>query len=571
MALWRRFGEIQSWSEPPTAENIMKDLGDFRRHRSELANHLIDEYSLGRLNRREFIRRATVLGMSLPLASLLTACSSPESEPSSGDPRQPQTGGTIRTAARFPEDDLNPLTTQSDLGKVNASQVGDFLAWSNENLELEPRIAESWEPNEDASVWTFQIREGVVFHDGSQLSARDVAETFIRLSDPEMQSQALAIFAGILSPDGIRVRDERAVEFSLEGPNGNFPYLVSSDNYSAIVQPAQYPEDWETSFTGTGPWKLERFDRNAGILLRRNDEYWDRDRIPLADRHEIRFFGGIQGEIVALQAGEVDLVVNFPATGGEGLLNDPAINVLELPSAQHPEIHMRTDQEPFQDKRVRQAMALLLDRSALVEGLLNGKGDLGNDSPFAPAYPSTDETVPQREQNIEEAKQLLAAAGKDEGFSVPLYGPRVEEVQDLAVLVQNAGKEAGINLTPQTFDEVTYFDDYWLDSQMGITKYLHRGVPNVYLHSALSSEGPWNAAHFKNEDFDKLVADYTAAVDVGAQRTLARQIGELLLEETPLIIPYFTHNLAAAHESLGGEVRVTATYQCDVTQAGFTT
>ena len=139
--------------------------------------------------------------------------------------------------------------------------------------------------------------------------------------------------------------------------------------------------------------------------------------------------------MLGFQGNEVDVVVQFSVSGGKALLTDPTVITTELPSSAHRQIHMRTDKEPFQDKRVRQAMALLIDRRALVDGLLDTKSDYGNDSPFAPVYRTTAK-VEQRKRDVAKAKELLAAAGKEDGFSVELSTWQGFEMPDLAQLIQ---------------------------------------------------------------------------------------------------------------------------------------
>jgi peptide/nickel transport system substrate-binding protein len=227
---------------------------------------------------------------------------------------------------------------------------------------------------------------------------------------------------------------------------------------------------------------------------------------------------------------------------------------------------MRTDVPKFADKRVRQAIALTLDRPAIAAGLFRGLAEPGNDSPFAPVYPSTDKAVPQRKKDIGQAKALLAAAGVPNGFEATLTTERVQEIPDYAVLVQNACREIGIKLNLKIETDSAYYgkaqpgQSDWLDSEMGITDYGHRGVPNVLLGAPLLSTGAWNAAHFKNPEYDGLVAKYVATTDLGAQRELAGKIQALLLDETPVIFAYFYDYLSATATNVGG-VTVTAISQ----------
>ena len=225
---------------------------------------------------------------------------------------------------------------------------------------------------------------------------------------------------------------------------------------------------------------------------------------------------------------------------------------------------MRVDMDPLKDKRVRQAIALSLDRKGIIDGLFQGKADPGNDNWFAPVFASTDTSVPQREKDIAMAKQLLADAGMADGFSVKMNTQRVFEIPDLAVLIQNGAKEIGVKIDLVLQDQSSYYGDFtygnspWLDSIMGITDYGHRGVPNVFLQAPLLSKGTWNAAHFKNPAYDKLVAQYVAAIDVQSQKAAAGKIEQLLLDETPIILPYFFNFLSATASNISG-VQTTAT------------
>jgi peptide/nickel transport system substrate-binding protein len=555
-------------------EMLQRDVDVIRFHRSELENHLIDQYAGGKISRREFVRRGTVIGLSLPLLSFIAAAcggdeGGEEEQPSPQVTGTPQPGGTIRTGIIAPAGALDPLTVADEGGLAVLGQSGEYLAWSDENLQLQPRIAESWTPNEDGSVWTFTIRQGVAFHDGAPLTANDVAATMNLLSDPKSKSNALSAFGGVLSPGGAKALDDATVEFSLDAPNGSFPYLLSSDNYNAIVLPANFSGDWEETFIGTGPWVLDTYTPEVGVSYTKNPDYWDTSRSPIADRSELTFYNEDQARVLGLQGDEVDVVSQFPAVGGQALLNDPNIAVIEVRATQHRQVHMRTDQAPFQDKRTRQAMALLLDRPAIIQGLLDGKSDIGNDSPFAPVYPFTDTSVPQRAADVEQARQLLSDAGQAEGFDVTLYTWDQYEIPQLAQVIQQAAKEVGITVKLSVTDAGTYYSKHWLDSSLGITDYGHRGVPNVFLTAPLASDGVWNSAHFANPTYDSLVKDYIAALDLDSQRAMAKQIQELLLDETPIIFPYFYFHLTAATTQVVG-VETTGMGHIDLTRAGFT-
>ena len=566
-------------------DEVQRRVDEIRGQRSELENHLIDEYSYGKISRREFVRRGTVVGMSIPLVSFLAAACGGDDEGGGGATTTGaapagniQQGGTIRVALIQPTTEPNPLLVQDEGGAGILGATGEFLSFSDQNLELQPRIAESWEPNADGSAWTFKIRQGVMFHNGAALTANDVVTTFDKLIDPDGGSaNAQSALGGVLSPGNIEAPDDATVVFNLDAPNGNFPTLVSSANYNAIIIPADLdPADWGTTFEGTGPFKLDSFTPKVGLSVVRNDAYWG-DK-PFADKIDIRFYDEEAPMILGLQGDEVDFVEHFSVSGGAPLLGDENVQVIAVKAATHRQIHMRTDKEPFTDNRVRQALALSIDRQALVDGLWEGQADIGNDSPFGPLYPATDTSIPQREQDIDQAKQLLADAGMADGFQVQLDTWDGFEIPDLAQLIKNNAEQIGVTINLKITDAGTYYGDgvfgksTWLDSVMGITDYGHRPVPNVYLTAALSGDpkiGVWNSAHFKNDAYDELVRQYVAALDLDSQRAVAGQIQELLLEETPIIFPYFYYFLSAAKKSLSGAVSA-ATGQFDLSKAGFT-
>ncbi|MFZ5671464.1 MAG: ABC transporter substrate-binding protein [Pseudomonadota bacterium] len=535
----------------------MKDyrlLDLLRRNRTPHENHLIDGLVDGRVSRREFLRHGSLLGLSLPLLGQIGAAAGLGLMP--GPARAQGTGGALRVAVDTPTGAIDPVKTPDVGGLVMLQQTGEFLCMDGQDLVLRPMLAESWKPNDKGDVWTFKLRKGVKFHSGKEMRADDVAASLNRLADPANGSNALSVFKGVLSKDAVRKVDDLTVEFHLDAPNANFPYLVSSDNYNAIILPADYAGDFEKTFVGTGPFKLEKYTPKVGASFVRNDDYWG-DKA-LLDRVEFTFFADIQPQILALQGNQVDLINQLPVLAGAGLLNDPNIEIISIHSASHYQIHMRTDMDPFKDPRVRRAIALSLDRDKLVKGLLRGRAQPGNDSPFAPVYPSTDTSVEQRKQNIAEAKQLLDAAGIKSGTKVPLATQRFQEVPQYAQLVQNAAKEIGVEIELNVMDSGAYYGDAvfgkstWLDSVMGITDYGHRGVPNVYLSAPLHSEGSWNAAHFKNKEYDTLAAGYIAALDLEAQKAAAGKIQKLLLEETPIIFGYFYDHLSAVRKGVAG-------------------
>jgi peptide/nickel transport system substrate-binding protein len=544
-----------------------RQLGHLRRGQSEIANHIIDEFAAGRLSRRDFIRRATVVGVSASaLGPILAACSSSSSPSSSATPTSSaagKPGGVIRAGIVTPTASINPVTVADQGGLDMLAQTGEYLNLSTQTLSLKPVLAESWTPNSTADVWTFKIRQGVKFHNGAALTADDVVYTYKLQSNPSSSSNALSAFGGVLVPDGVVKVDDYTVAFHLEAPNGNFPYLTSSDNYNMIIIPNNYnPASWQSSFIGTGPFVLSSYTPKVGASFTRNASYWGTKALP--SQTQFTFYDTPAASILALTGGSIDVLGQFAVSGGEALLNNSSYNVIKLKSSAHRELSMRNDQAPFTDPRVRQAIALTLNRPDIVTALFKGYADIGNDSPFAPVFPSTNTSVAQRTQNISQAKSLLAAAGHSAGFSTKLITENFLEIPEYAQIITQAAAAIGvkINLTvessSQYYGKATFGNSDWLDATMSLVDYGHRSVPNVFLTAPLQTinaktgTGAWNAAHFNNSQYDSLVTQYIAAIDLSTQRTLAGQIETLLLAQTPVIYGYFYNYLSATASGVTG-------------------
>jgi peptide/nickel transport system substrate-binding protein len=521
-----------------------------RSQAGELGNHAIDEFSAGRLTRRALLRHASVLGFAWSTGML--AMSSNARAQGTAKP-----GGTIRIAHMTPAGAVDPLTVTDSPGLALIAQTGEFLINDDsEHLALVPALALSWSSNQKGDVWTFKLRPNVKFHDGQVMTAKDVVATFNRLSDPGAGSAALSVLKGVLSKDSAKAIDDHTVEFHLDAPNGNFPYYVSSNTYNAVILPANFTGPYEKSFMGTGAFKLEKFTPKVGASFVRNPDYWGDKALP--DRLQFAFYADQQAQLLAMQGRQADVMGDFTVQGGVAMLTNPQFKVLGTKSSSHRQMHMRCDMKPFTDKRVRQAMALAINREIIVKGLFRGRAQVANDSPFAAVFPSSDLTVPQRKLDVAKAKQLLAEAGMPNGFDITLTTEKYMEIPDLAVVVQNAAKAIGVRVTLKVESQDLYYGSGtfgksdWLDSPLGITDYGHRGVPNVFLNAPLTSAGTWNAAHFKNPQYDKLVSDFVAALDVASQKKLSGDIQRLLLDETPVAIPYFYDHLILTRANVSG-------------------
>jgi peptide/nickel transport system substrate-binding protein len=540
-------------------------LGRLCQDQGEIANHIIDEFAAGRLSRRDFIRRATVVGISVPvLGGILEACGSSSSSSSSSPAASGSSsatgapGAVIKAGIQTPTGAINPLTVADQGGLDMLAQTGEYLTLATQNLTLQPVLATSWTPNSTANVWTFKIRQGVKFHDGSPLTVDDVVYTYKQQTGPAKNSA----LSGVLTPSGVVKVDDATVAFHLAAPNANFPYLTSSENYNMVIMPNNFDATkWQSSFPGTGPFKLGSYTPKVGASFTRNESYWGTKALP--SQTQFTFYEDPAASILAMTGGTIDVLGQFSVTGGQALLTG-SYNVIKLKASTHRQLSMRCDQAPFTDPRVRQAVALSINRPATIHALFKGFADIGNDSPFAPVFPSTNTTVPQRAQNIAKAKSLLSAAGHPSGFSTQLIGNDVQEIGEYAQIVAQAAKAIGVNINVKMeassayYGKATFGNSDWLDASMSLVDYGHRSVPNVFLTAPLETinakagTGPWNAAHFNNTQYDKLAQQYVAAIDLASQKQIAGQIETLLLNETPIIFGYFYNYLSATAKNVTG-------------------
>ncbi|HXF98081.1 MAG TPA: ABC transporter substrate-binding protein [Gaiellaceae bacterium] len=531
-----------------------------RREAGPIENNLIDELVAGELDRQEFLRRAALFGLGAGTVGALLRLVG-EADLALGAPAaaEQRRGGTLRVAITKPGAAIEPsrIDTVGAVGIV--SIVGEYLTFTTPQGNLQPWLATSWRPNRDASVWTFQIRRGVRFHNGRRLTADDVVSTFRVLTRKE--SAAFSVFNGILTPEGVRKTGPYTVQFRLEQPTGAFPYLVSQTTYQGIILPATYRVGSFISakMPATGPYRLQSYVEGRSATFVRNDAYWGGR--PLLDTVRVTMFESSTPQVLALRAGQVDLVQQVSALEAAPFAGNRRFQAFSTKTANHRQFGMRTDQEKFRDPRVRRAIALTLNRPGLVRSLWRGRAIVGNDSPFTPLFPSTARDVPQRTQNLRQARQLLEAAGA-ENTSFTLTTWQNLEIPDYAQIIQRSARQVGIDVKLEILSGGEYYgappgQDYatstpWLNREAVITDYGHRPIPNVYLTAAFKTGGEWNQSRYSNPRFDAALRSYIAAVDLQTQRRYARQMQTILLQDTPVIISYFYDWIALGSAKIRG-------------------
>ncbi len=532
-----------------------RTVEEFRREAGPLENNVIDELVGGELDRQDFLRRATMFGLGAgTIGALLRFMGEPEL--AFGAPLEAvQAGGTIRLGIPVFGASLEPYLLNEGPSLAFSGIPGEYLTFTTPDGRVVPWLASSFRPNADATVWTFQIRRGVKFHNGKTLTAQDVVASLKQYVTAKGSNAGLSPF---FDASGVSARGQYTVVVRLKSAIGVFPYLLSQTTYQAIIQPAAIaakPGTWVASgMIGTGPFRLRRYVDKRSAELVRNPNYWG-GRVPMAGVR-ITFFQSSASVVLALRAGQIDLAMQFSPQEAQPFRNNSKYKYYALPISGHRQFCMRTDVAPFRDARVRRAVALAINRPQEIERIMLGTATLGNDNPFWRGFASTDRTTKQRTQNIELARALLRAAGaQDLKFTLTTWN--FLDHPDHAAAIQAYARQVGIDVGLEIMDSSKYYDsepagaDYatttpWLNRPATLTEYGARGVPNIFLTRAYMSTGDWNASHYKNPAFDALARTYLGAAEVAAQRAATKKMAGILLRDTPVITDYFIKYVTAS-------------------------
>ena len=450
-----------------------------------------------------------------------------------------------------PSTSIDPMinVTQTDVMYIMA--LFEPLAWVTSDFGLEPRLATSWEPNADGSVWTFHLREGVKFHDGSDFDAEDVVYTYERMLDPASASPAADVMP-FLKPGSVEAVDAHTVRFTASEPVVELPFRISN-KFTLIVSSDDSTEDITGKANGTGPFMLEEFSPAAvRATLERNRNYW-RAGLPKSDCIEISAIGESVARAAAVMGGEADVLLAVDASTVLSLSEDAEVEVLQTQAGPLMMMWMMGDVPPFDDARVRKAMKLVIDRQKLVDVALLGFGSIGNDNPVPPSSPEAYRSDPIP-QDVEMAKALLAEAGHGDGLEVDLYLGATALYPGLDIMAQaykEMAAEAGIeiNLVPAPVD--SYWEEIWMKKPF-TQLYFSLRPAATGLTIAYTSDAPYNGIHWFNDTFDKLVADAGMTLDEDKRRGLYQEAQRMLAEESGLILPAFSAVVSMVRKGCSG-------------------
>ena len=435
--------------------------------------------------------------------------------------------------------DPRSASGDSEIAVLNA--VYDYLIETDAASNLVPRLASAWEHSADGLVYSLQIRSDATWHDGSPVTVDDVLWTL------QWQIDAEGSVANLLSTvEAIEATGDNTIAITLSAPNPDFLYNLT-DNKLVILKAGA--ENIGVDFNGSGPFILDEMIPGDRAILRANETYWG--GAPSIDQLEFIYFDDQQAGVAAVQGGTADGIARLDNASFLGFAGDANFHTTDIPTSGHHLARLRYDRAPGNDARVRQAFKLATDRQQIWERIQLGFGAVGKDSPIGPAFGQyflAEAEVPARDPAA--AAALLADAGYPDGLDMVLHGPNSSNFPDLAQALAAQWEEAGIRVEIQLEDENAYYSGNWDTVDLGITGWGARAVPQFYLDFAYHSQGVWNESHYSNPRVDELIEIGRSTLDQAARTAAYKEIQQILLDEGPIIVPYFF----AAFMVLGGNV-----------------
>lgn len=505
------------------------------------------------LNRRGFLGAAAAGTGALVLAGCGADDGSPASNDASGrsDTRgTPKKGGAFRLGLSDSSsgDAADPLHIFGFATITISFNLYDRLMRPDPaEPEIVPSLAEEFTPEKNLKYYDVRLREAE-WHDGKPVTADDVIFTLRRILNPKAPGGAAGVLAAI---DAKRLQklDSRTVRIHLNFPDAMIPTVMGHDAGTSIVPVGFDPENP----IGSGPFKLESFRPGQRVTMTRNDNYWGDDG-PYLDRLELVTFADPgTPRINALETGQIDGADHIDVALAPTVEGNSSLEMMISPSSSFIIWAMNHKEPPFDDVRVRQAIRLLADREQIVETALGGSrfAVVGNDIP-SPQDPLYNDSLPQREQDIEQAKALLKQAGK-EGVTVDLTVARATPgvVQTAQVLKQNA-RAAGVTININNVPDVTtYFTKNYFEDPFKFTYW--QTVPMfAYIANQLLPTGAYNFTGYDDPQFNKLVEEARATLDFDKRKAFMDDAQKILYDTGNEAIFAFSHTVEAYNKKFAG-------------------
>lgn len=452
-------------------------------------------------------------------------------------------GGTIRVGLLTEVKNLDPHKAPNQPEYWTDQLVYDYLVTLDAGMDTHPSLATDWSVSDDGLTWTFNLEEGVMFHNGRELTADDVKYSIERIMNPETASTLAASFSMV---ESIETPDEYTMVFNLATPNSVLPTSLADPRAAIVAQEiVEEAGDLSQIEAGSGPYEFVDLEVDGTVILEKNRDYWqmgeDGASLPYLDRVELVPIPDNSARNTALRTKDVDLIT-FVTTNFITLLrDDPNLIIPETAtSGQFYHLLMNTIVEPFDDLKVRQAIANALDRKTITEISLNGEGiPLLAGSIPAWHWAAADPIFP--ESNLAKAQELLAESSHPDGFDFEL---RVWAPQDYvlrsAQLIQEQLAPLNINLNIEQQGE---WASYWEPVTSGTFQSTIQGYggntdPDVWLYEPFHTDGGKNFGAYSDAEVDALLEQARQESDPGVRKALYDQVQNMVVEDAPMAFLY---------------------------------
>ncbi len=492
----------------------------------------------GSISRRSFMNYSMAAGASVSAATGLWTTKANAA---------PQKGGTFRFGIHDgnSSDTHDPGTYVSRQQIYLAHQYRSYLTMINPDGSLGNDLATGWEPNDDASVWTFEINPNASFHSGKPVMAQDVVDSLNFHRGENSSSAAKTLLSSVTD---IRADGDFTVVVELSGGNADVPWLMTDYHFAVCPSNGDGSIDWQSG-DGSGPYKIDSGEWGVQFRLSRHDgwhlegAYFD-DLVMLV-------LNDPNARQTALVTGDVDAVSLVDLKTKSLLERDKSLRIMSVPSAAAITMPMFCDTAPFNDVNVRNALKLSMDREEIINKIAFGEATMGNDFHHSPAMPYYPEGIEQRTYDPDQAKSLLKKAGA-EGLSISLSTADsvFSGAVDMCVLYAEQAKAAGINVNVVREPNDGYYSDVWLKKPFTAVSWGARPTPDVMYSLAYASDAAWNESHWQNEQFNELLVKAKAELNDELRAEMYREMAVLAKDDGGTIIPFFNNFVYAVRDNV---------------------
>lgn len=499
----------------------------------------------GKLTRRQFIRYATLLGISAAAATQMAGLMWPKKAFAAA----PKRGGKLKISSQ-----VHKITHPAQFSWVAPSQVArqvaEYLTWTDGKNITHPYLLKNWEVSKDLKTWTLNLRQGIKWNNGDMFTADDVVFTFNQWMDKDVGSSMLGLVGKYLDVSGIEKVDTYQVKLHLKLAEIALPEHLF--HYPAIVlNHKTFEGDFIKKPVGTGPYTLESYLPGERALVKARKDYWqkgaDGKPLPYMDAMEFIDMGSeMPPQIAAIKAGEIDMVDLGDSPGVDvfqALKDDPNITTTPATTASTRVLRMRVDIKPWDNEKVRMALKLCQHHEKLLSLVYFNEGLEGQDFHVYPLHPEyCEKPIPKYDPKT--AKKLLAEAGYPNGLEVNLaVGSGWSDVVRYAEILQQDAKPAGFNININTMPNSQYWEK-WTEVDLGITPWMHRPIGTMVLNLAYvaDEEGkpvPWNETRWVDKEFSKLLKEANGLINVDERRKVFCKLEDIQMKRGSIGIPYW--------------------------------